>query len=281
MAWLSNVRCFARCRGRTDAASPLFRNGALAALLCLLPRLAHADGWLNIRFDVTPGRRQRRCDQCGSGLARHRGRTRRHSRRAKIVSGFALGVRREAFSGFSVFGQTTGVQRAGTKAPISRCASIAASPCRITGRGPSARRSRSFYGILERRSIGRRRRSRADGGFDYTHIYPMRNADVPKISPIRRMCVRTARRSCIPKRRCRSASGKAADARWIASARVIRLASSTPRRQGFPGRRAPDGDTVGGHANGIQAVLNPIAPACSGRRHEPFGQLDVGAPRIL
>ncbi|MFN7985523.1 MAG: hypothetical protein U0Q11_27090 [Vicinamibacterales bacterium] len=211
----------------------LLRNGALAALLCLLPRLAHADGRLNIRFDVTQADVKGGATSVGLAWPGIEVELEKAFKTSKIVaSGFALGVRREAFSGFSAFGQTTGVQRwdEGTYLMLRVYRSFTVPHNRSWSISPSLA---FFYGIPGTTLDRTKTTLRADGGFDYTHIYPMRNADVPK-TLADQADVRTGSAVVYPEASLSFRKRKGGlMLEWIASARVIRFGVIDSGEQGF------------------------------------------------
>jgi hypothetical protein len=96
-----------------------------------------------------------------------------------VLSGFSLGVRRELFYGFSGFGTTSGVQRwdEGTYVMFRVYRNFEVSDRRWSI-GPSLALFYGVPGTTLNRTIGQ---PRGDAGYDYTHIFPIRNSDVPQV----------------------------------------------------------------------------------------------------
>ena len=154
------------------------RTIVLAALVCLFPRFAHADGRLNARIDFTEANVRGAYNSVGIGWPGFELELEKAFKRHKIVaSGFSLGVRREAFYGFTAFGETTGVQRwdEGTYLTLRVYRSFNVPGQKSWSISPSLA---IFYGIPGTTLDRTIATSRADGGLDYTHVFPMRNAGV-------------------------------------------------------------------------------------------------------
>ena len=96
-----------------------------------------------------------------------------------VLSGFSFGIRRELFNGFSGFGTARQVHRGDEETYLMfrmyRQFAVGGNAWAI---GPSFA---IFYGVpgttLDRTIGG----AGNDAGYDYTHISPIRNSDVPKI----------------------------------------------------------------------------------------------------
>jgi hypothetical protein len=159
----------------------MIRTIMLAALVCLLPRFADADGRLNVRFDFTEANVQGAFNQVGIAWPGFEVELEKAFKTNKaVVSGVSIGVRREAFYGFTAFGETSDVQRwdEGTYLTLRVYRSF-----RLPGNeswfiSPSFAVLYGIPGTTLDRTIST---SRAAGGLDYTHVFPMRNADVPRL----------------------------------------------------------------------------------------------------
>jgi len=151
----------------------------LAALLWLLPRCAYSEGRINFRIDFTHANVDGVYNDVGMGwqgleaelenaFATHK----------TILSGFAVGLRREQFYGFTGFGETANVQRwdEGTYLTFRVFRRFEVSSDKSWSVGPSFAILYGIPGTTLDRTIAT---SQADGRLDYTHIFPMRNADVP------------------------------------------------------------------------------------------------------
>jgi hypothetical protein len=97
-----------------------------------------------------------------------------------VLSGFSFGVRRELFDAFTSFGQTRGVHRwdEGTYLTLRLYRHFDASPDRSWSIGPSFAILYGIPGTTLDRTAGQRH---DNGTYDYTHVFPMRNADVPQL----------------------------------------------------------------------------------------------------
>ncbi len=151
-----------------------------SVLLCLMPHLVHAEGRLNIRFDVTEARVPGAFTNVRLAWPGIDIELQNQFKSSKVIlSGFALGVRREAFSGFTAFGQAKGVQRwdEGTYVMFRVFRNIPVPRDKSWFISPSVAIVYGIPGTTLDRTVAT---SRSGGGLDYTHIFPMRNADVPK-----------------------------------------------------------------------------------------------------
>src|SRR5262249_55209657 len=97
-----------------------------------------------------------------------------------VLSGFSLGVRRELFDAFTSFGQARGSRRwdEGTYLTLRLYRYFDVSSDRSWSIGPSFAILYGIPGTTLDRTTGQRL---DDGRYDYTHVFPMRNADVPKL----------------------------------------------------------------------------------------------------
>ena len=178
----------------------------LAAVLCLLPRYADADGRINFRIDFTHADIDGVYSDVGIGWQGLEVEIEKAFATHKIVlSGFSLGVRRELFYGFTGFGETKNVQRwdEGTYLTLRVFRSFDVSTDKSWSIGPSLAILYGIPGTTLDRTIAARQE---DGGLDYTHVFPMRNADVPK-QLAETADVGTSSRFSIRKCPCRSRSG--------------------------------------------------------------------------
>jgi len=158
----------------------MMRATMLAALLCLLPQFAHADGRLNVRIDFTEANVRGAYNNVGIGWPGFEVELEKGFTTHKVVaSGFSFGVRREAFYGFTAFGETKGVQRwdEGTYLTLRVYRSVNVPGQKSWSINPSLA---ILYGIPGTTLDSTIVTSRADGGLDYTHVFPMRNAGVWK-----------------------------------------------------------------------------------------------------
>jgi hypothetical protein len=152
----------------------------IAILIVLIPRHATADGRINGRMDFSHTSIEGAFNNVGLGWQGLEVELENEFKTPKVVlSGFSFGIRRELFNGFSGFGTARQVHRwdEGTYL-MFRMYRLFAVGGNAWSIGPSFG---IFYGIpgttLDR--------TIADGGgaagYDYTHIFPIRNSDVPKV----------------------------------------------------------------------------------------------------
>jgi hypothetical protein len=170
----------------------MMRGALLAVLLCLLPRCAAADGLLNVRIDFTHVNMNGVYNDVGIGWQGLEVELEKAFATHKVVlSGFSFGVRRETFYGFSGFGETKNVQRwdEGTYLTFRVYRTFAVSGEKSWSIGPSFAILYGVPGTTLDRTIAARQ---PDGALDYTHVFPMRNADVPKLLAERANVVQTS-----------------------------------------------------------------------------------------
>jgi hypothetical protein len=156
------------------------RAAILAALVFLLPRPAYSDGRLNFRIDFTHANVEGASHDVGINWQGVEAEIEKSFATPKVLlSGFSLGVRRELFYGFTAFGETRNVRRwdEGTYLTFRVYRSFIASSDRSWSIGPAFAILYGIPGTTLDRTIAVRQ---DDGGLDYTHVFPMRNADVPK-----------------------------------------------------------------------------------------------------
>jgi hypothetical protein len=157
------------------------RAAAIAAMLCCLPRFADAQGRINFRIDFNHTNIEGAYNDVGVGWQGLEVEFEKEFTPDKVVlSGFSFGIRRELFYGFTGFGTTSNVHRwdEGTYLMFRLFRAFDFSSERSWSIGPSLA---ILYGIpgttLDRTTGG----NVADGTSDYTHVFPMRNSDVPKL----------------------------------------------------------------------------------------------------
>ncbi|MEQ1911127.1 MAG: hypothetical protein ABMA15_20065 [Vicinamibacterales bacterium] len=158
----------------------MMRSIVLAAFVCLFPQFAHADGRLNVRIDFTEANVRGAYNNVGIGWPGFEVELEKGFKTHKVVaSGFSFGVRREAFYGFTAFGETKGVQRwdEGTYLTLRVYRSFNIPGQRTWSISPSFA---ILYGIPGTTLDSTVVTTREDGGLDSTHVFPMRNAGVWK-----------------------------------------------------------------------------------------------------
>lgn len=199
------------------------RLSLLAALLCLFPRHASADGLINFRIDFTHANVEGTYNDVGIGWQGLEVELEKAFATHKVVlSGFSLGLRRELFYGFTGFGETKGVQRwdEGTYLTFRLYRSFDVSPSWSIG--PSIAILYGIPGTTLDRTIAH---MQADGGIDYTHVFPIRNADVPKLLAEKATVVRTSAllypevSASLKKRLARGGI----NLEWVGGVRIIRF----------------------------------------------------------
>lgn len=158
----------------------MMRTIMLVALFCLLPQFAQADGRINLRLDFTEADVRGAYNNVAIGWPGFEVELEKAFKKHKIVaSGVSLGVRREAFYGFTAFGETSDVQRwdEGTYLTLRVYRSFNLSGQKSWSINPSFAILYGIPGTTLDRTIAT---SRADGRLDYTHVFPVRNAGVWK-----------------------------------------------------------------------------------------------------
>lgn len=159
----------------------LARAFVLSALLLTLTGTAHADGRINIRIDFSKANVEGARNNVGIGWPGFEVEIEREFKTHKFgVSELSLGVRREAFYGFSAFGETQGVQRwgEGTYLSLRVHRSFALPANRSWSVSPSFA---LLYGIPGTTLHGTVITPGTGSGLDYTRVFPVRNADVPAL----------------------------------------------------------------------------------------------------
>jgi hypothetical protein len=154
---------------------------AIVTLVCLFRRDAYADGRLNFRIDFNRTNVEGVYENVGFAWQGLEVELDNAFAKPKIVlSGFSLGLRRELFYAFTSFGQAAGVHRwdEGTYLTLRLYRQFEASRDKSWAIGPSFTLLYGIPGTTLDRTTGQRQ---SDGAFDYTHVFPMRNADVPKL----------------------------------------------------------------------------------------------------
>jgi hypothetical protein len=150
----------------------------LTALMFLIPRHAYSEGRITGRVDfnrttVEGGIKDVGLDWQGFDIELDN-----EFKTNKIVlSGFAIGVRRELFYGFSGLGMTKGIHRwdEGTYLMFRLYRAFAIDGNRWS-MGPSFAILYGIPGTTLDRTVGE---TRSESGLDYAHIFPVRNTTVP------------------------------------------------------------------------------------------------------
>jgi hypothetical protein len=150
----------------------------IAFLIFLIPHNAHADGRISFRFDFNKTNVKGAYSRIGfdwQGLEFEFD----EEFRKLLLSGFSLGVRRELFYAFTGFGGVKDVDRwdEGTYLTLRLYRTFEISSNRSWAVGPSFS---ILYGIpgttLDRTVV-----NRFGEGNDYTHVFPVRNTDLPRL----------------------------------------------------------------------------------------------------
>jgi hypothetical protein len=150
---------------------------ALAALVCLIPCDAYADGRINFRIDFNGTNVVSAYNDVGLNWQGTEFEIEKEFTKSKVLlSGFSLGVRRELFYAFTGFGDVKGVHRWDEGTYLSLRIYRSFGP-RSWSLGPSFA---ILYGIPGT-TLDRTRDQRDSGGGGYTHVFPMRNTDVPEL----------------------------------------------------------------------------------------------------
>jgi hypothetical protein len=159
----------------------MIRAVAIAAPLCLFPHDAYSDGRINVRLDFNAADVDGAFNDVGLGWQGVEVEIEKEFTKSKVVlSGFSLGVRRELFYAFTGFGTTKNVHRwdEGTYLTFRIFRSFDLSGNRSWSIGPSVT---LLYGIPGTTLNGTVGQAHGDGRYDYTHVFPMRNADLPQL----------------------------------------------------------------------------------------------------
>jgi hypothetical protein len=156
------------------------RTVVIAALISLVPRYAYSDGRINFRIDFNHINVEGAYNDVSLGWQGVEVEIEKEFTRSKVVlSGFSLGLRREHFYGFTGFGTTKDVHRwdEGTYLMFRIYRSFDLSSERSWSIGPSFAMLYGIPGTTLDRTIG----GSSGSGYDYTHVFPTRNSDVPKL----------------------------------------------------------------------------------------------------
>jgi hypothetical protein len=153
---------------------------ALALLILFLPRDAASDGRINFRIDFSRTNIEGAFNDVGLGWQGLEFEIEKEFIKPKVIlSGFSLGLRRELFYGFTGFGTNKDVNRwdEGTYFVVRMYRTFDLSSDRSWSIGPSVS---ILYGIpgttLDRTIV-----ASGDAGLASTHVFPVRNSDVPKL----------------------------------------------------------------------------------------------------
>lgn len=166
------------------------RTMTIAALICLVPWDAYADGRINFRIDLNATNVVSAYNQVGLDWQGAEFEVEKEFTKSKVLlSGFSLGVRRELFYAFTGFGGTKDVHRwdEGTYLSLRIYRSFGKRSWSI---GPSFAILYGIPGTTLDRTVDHRDR----GGNGYTHVFP-------KETPMFRSCSRR-RRSSLRIQRC-------------------------------------------------------------------------------
>lgn len=152
----------------------------LAVLIILIPQYAYSDGRINARLDVNSTTVGGPYNDVGLDWEGFEVEVENEFKKPKVVlSGFSFGIRRDPIFGFSGFGTAEGVHRwdEGTYLMfrMSRHFDVSGGRWSI---GPTVA---ILYGIpgttLDRTIEG----PRGDARSEYTHIFPIRNNNLPQV----------------------------------------------------------------------------------------------------
>jgi hypothetical protein len=156
------------------------RTVAIAALICLLPRHAFPDGRVNFRIDFSDTDVQGAYNDVGLSWQGVEVEFEKEFTKSKVVlSGFSLGLRRELFYGFTGFGTDKDVRRwdEGTYLVFRMYRTFDLSN-RSWSIGPSFAILYGIPGTTLNRTTGV---TNGDAGSDFTHVFPLRNSDLPRL----------------------------------------------------------------------------------------------------
>jgi hypothetical protein len=202
------------------------RAAALAAVLCCLPRIAYGEGRINFRIDFNHTNIEGAHNNVGVGWQGVEIEFEKEFSPDKVVlSGFSFGLRRELFYGFTGFGTSSNVHRwdEGTYLMLRLYKTFDFSTERAWSIGPSFAILYGIPGTTLDRTVGA---NVADGASDYTHVFPIRNSDLPKIVANKAALVEDSSGLLYPEasmliRRRLAKGGIVLD--WIVGVRVIRF----------------------------------------------------------
>lgn len=204
-----------------------------AMLIVLVPHSAYSDGRISGRVDFSRTTVEGPYNHVALGWQGFEVEIDNEFKSNKVVlSGFSVGVRRELFFGFSGFGTTRGVHRwdEGTYLMFRmyRNFDVAAKTWSI---GPSFALLYGIPGTVLDRTTGA---TRGAAEHEYTHIFPVRNADVPTLLAdyadlVRDSALFYPEASLSIKRRF---AGGGIVFEWLAGARVIRFGIVDSNSQG-------------------------------------------------
>jgi len=154
---------------------------AVAALMHLLQLPAYADGRINFRVDFNRTNIDGAYNDVGLKWQGIEFEFEQEFATSKVViSGFSFGLRRELFYAFTGFGGEKDVRRwdEGTYLTLRMYRNFDLSSDRSWSIGPSVAIFWGIPGTTLDRTIEQRD---GVGGYDYTHVFPMRNSDVPTL----------------------------------------------------------------------------------------------------
>jgi hypothetical protein len=149
----------------------------VAALMCLVPGSAYSDGRVNFRVDFNATSVASAYNHVGLNWQGTEFEIEKEFTPGKVLlSGVSLGLRREIFYAFTGFGGTRNVPRwdEGTYLSLRIYRSFGT---RSWSLGPSFALLYGIPGTTLDRTVD----DRYSGGNGYTHVFPLRNSDVPKL----------------------------------------------------------------------------------------------------
>jgi hypothetical protein len=210
------------------------RTIAIAAVLYLVPHAASADGRMNFRVDFNRTDVPGVYHDVGLNWQGIEFEIEKEFTKSKVVlSGFSIGIRRELFYAFTGFGGVKDVHRwdEGTYLSLRLFRNFDLSSNRAWSIGPSFAVLYGIPGTTLDRTIGAQS---GTGAYDYTHIFPMRNSDVPKLLAEKAELVSNSGllypEASIALRRRLAKGGITLD--WIGGIRIIRFGVVDSNAQG-------------------------------------------------
>jgi len=156
------------------------RTVAIAALMCLLPRAAFPDGRINFRIDFSNTDVQGPDNDVALSWQGVEVELEKEFTKSKVVlSGFALGLRRELFYGFTGFGNDKNVRRwdEGTYLVLRLFRTFDLSN-KSWSIGPSVAILYGIPGTTLNRTAGV---TNGDAENHFTYVFPLRNSELPKL----------------------------------------------------------------------------------------------------
>jgi hypothetical protein len=156
------------------------RTMAIAALIYLISHDAYSEGRMNFRVDFNRTDVKGGYGDVGVNWEGLEFEIEKEFTQSKVVlSGFSLGLRREIFYAFTGFGGIKNVRRwdEGTYLSLRMYRSFGLSG----GKSWSVRPSFAVLYGIPGTTLDRTTGNGYGDGYEYTHVFPMRNADLPKL----------------------------------------------------------------------------------------------------